>query len=292
MEITSLDPLGRPFLKWAGGKRALLPEILPRIPEFSGRYIEPFLGAGAVMLALPTDIPKIANDFNSELISIYTSIRDFHEDLLRELKRHKNTSEHFYKVREWDRLPGYENRTSIQKAARFIYMNKTCFNGLYRVNSKGQFNVPYGSPKNPEIFNAEHLRRVSEILNGIDLQGRKSSPKVKFSSGDFRNVTSKAKRDDFIYLDPPYDPLTPTSAFVSYQKEGFGRADQLALRDEVVRLTEIGASVLLSNSDTPFIRKIYRESKLFKIESIQVRRAIGASAASRGKVGEVLITNY
>ena len=292
MEITSLDPLGRPFLKWAGGKRALLPEILPRIPEFSGRYIEPFLGAGAVMLAIPSDIPKIANDFNSELISVYTSIRDFHEDLIRELKKHKNTSEHFYKIREWDRLPGYKDRTSIQKAARFIYLNKTCFNGLYRVNSKGQFNVPYGSPNNPEIFNAAHLRRVSEILNGIDLEGQNSSPRVKISSGHFINVTSKAKKNDFIYLDPPYDPLTPTSAFVSYQKEGFGRSDQIEIRDELVRLTELGASFLLSNSDTPFIRKIYREPKLFKIESIQVRRAIGASASSRGKVGEVLITNY
>lgn len=292
MEITSLDPLGRPFLKWAGGKRALLPEILPRIPEFSGRYIEPFLGAGAVMLAIPAHIPKIANDFNSELISVYTSIRDFHEDLLRELKKHKNTSEHFYKVREWDRLPGYKDRTSIQKAARFIFLNKTCFNGLYRVNSKGQFNVPYGSPNNPEIFNAEHLRRVSEILNGIDLEGQNSSPKVKISSGHFINITSKARKNDFIYLDPPYDPLTPTSAFVSYQKEGFGRSDQIELRDELVRLTEVGARFLLSNSDTPFIRKIYREPKLFKIESIQVRRAIGASASSRGKVGEVLITNY
>lgn len=292
MEIISLDPLGRPFLKWAGGKRALLPEILPRIPEFSGRYIEPFLGAGAVMLAIPTDIPKIGNDFNSELISVYTSIRDFHEDLLRELKKHKNTSEHFYKIREWDRLPGYKDRTPIQKAARFIYLNKTCFNGLYRVNSKGQFNVPYGSPNNPEIFNAAHLLRVSEILNGIDLEGHNSSPKVKISSGHFINVTSKAKKNDFIYLDPPYDPLTPTSAFVSYQKEGFGRSDQIELRDELVRLTELGAKFLLSNSDTPFIRKIYREPKLFRIESIQVRRAIGASASSRGKVGEVLITNY
>lgn len=292
MEISSLDPLGRPFLKWAGGKRALLPEILPRIPEFSGRYIEPFLGAGAVMLAIPSDIPKVLNDFNSELISVYTSIRDFHEDLIRELKKHKNTSEYFYKVREWDRLSGYEDRPSIQKAGRFIFLNKTCFNGLYRVNSKGHFNVPYGRPSNPEIFNAKHLERVSEILNGIGLEGVKESPKVKLSSGDFRNVTLKATKDDFIYLDPPYDPINTTSAFVSYQKEGFGRTNQIELRDEVVRLTKIGVPVLLSNSDTSFIRRIYREPKLFRIESIQVHRGIGASAASRGKVGEVLISNY
>lgn len=292
MELTVIDPLARPFLKWAGGKRALLPEILPRIPTFEGRFIEPFLGAGAVSLALPVEIPKVANDFNSELVSVYLSIRDSKDELIRELKKHKNTQEHFLKVREWDRKPNYSARTTIEKAARFIFLNKTCFNGLYRVNSRGEFNVPFGHYKNPELFNPAHLERVSEILNGIESSGKKIAPKLILKTGDYRKVTKMAKPGDFVYLDPPYDPLNETSAFVSYQKEGFSREHQIELRDEVVRLTNLGIPVLLSNSDTKFIRKIYQEPKLFKIEAVQVRRAIGASAASRGNVSEVLVTNY
>jgi DNA adenine methylase len=163
---------------------------------------------------------------------------------------------------------------------------------LYRVNSSGQFNVPFASYKNPEIFSKHHLERISEILNGHDVNGAKVAPKVKFSSGDFRNITSQAKRGDFVYFDPPYDPLTSTSSFVSYQKEGFSRQDQIDLRDEMVRLTELGVKVILSNSDTSFIRKLYREPKLFKIHSLQVQRAISASSSSRVKVGEVLVRNY
>lgn len=292
MEIEVQDPFARPFLKWAGGKRSLLNEILPRIPEISGRYIEPFLGAGAVLLAIPVEIPKLANDFNSELISVYTSIRDSKEELLHELKKHRNSQDHFLRVRGWDRRDDYANRTNIEKAARFIYLNKTCFNGLYRVNSKGEFNVPFGHYKKPEIFSREHLNRISDLLNGIDVDGGKVAPRVRFKSGDYRNLTSQAQKGDFVYLDPPYDPLTSTSSFVSYQKEGFTRENQLELRDELVRLSRKSIPVLLSNSDTPFIRKIYRESGIFNITSIKVRRAIGASAASRGLVSEVLITNY
>lgn len=286
------DPLARPFLKWAGGKRSLLSEILPRIPEFEGRFIEPFLGAGAVSIALPVEIPKVANDFNSELISVYISIRDNKDELIHELRKHKNTQEHFLKVRAWDRKPNYSARSTIEKAARFIYLNKTCFNGLYRVNSKGEFNVPYGHYKKPELFNSAHLERVSEILNGIGINGRKVSPKILLKSGDYRKVTKLAKKGDFVYLDPPYDPLNETSAFVSYQKEGFSREHQIELRDEAIRLTKLGIPLMLSNSDTKFIRRIYQEPKLFKIDTVQVRRAISASAESRGSVSEVLVTNY
>lgn len=292
MEIALKDPLARPFLKWAGGKRALLPEILPRIPEFDGRFIEPFLGAGAVSLALPVEIPKVGNDFNTELISVYLSIRDSKNELIHELNKHNNTQEHFLKVRDWDRRSNYAERTAIEKAARFIYLNKTCFNGLYRVNSKGEFNVPYGHYKRPEVFNPIHLARISQILNGIDESGKKVAPKMLFKSGDYRRVTNIAKPGDFVYLDPPYDPLNETSAFVSYQKEGFTRDNQIELRDELIRLTHLGVPFLLSNSDTNFIRTIYRAPKLFKIETVQVRRAIGASAASRGRVSEVLVTNF
>lgn len=292
MDIHSNDPLSRPFLKWAGGKRLLLPEILPRIPEFTGRYIEPFLGAGAVMLSIPPERPKIANDFNPELIAVYTSIRDFKEELMDELRTHKNSKNHFLKVREWDRESSYAQRSVIQKAARFIYLNKTCFNGLYRVNSKGQFNVPYGHYKSPEIFSEEHFDRISEILSGRNPMGKKVSPKVQFKTGDFRKITALAKTEDFVYLDPPYDPLTSTSSFVSYHKAGFTRQDQIDLRDELIRLTKLRVPILLSNSDTPFIREIYKNKRIFKIEEIQVRRTIGASAASRGMVGEVLVSNF
>lgn len=292
MDIVVDDPFARPFLKWAGGKRSLLSEIFPRIPSFSGRYIEPFLGAGAVLLALPVEVPKIANDFNSELISVYKSVQDSEEDLLHELRKHKNNKEYFLRVRGWDRKDDYSTRSSIEKAARFIYLNKTCFNGLYRVNSKGEFNVPFGYYKNPEIFSKEHIQRVAELLNGISVDGRKLAPKVKFKTGDYRKLTSMAQKGDFIYLDPPYDPLTSTASFVGYQKEGFTRLNQIELRDELVRLTKLSIPVMLSNSDTPFIRKIYREPGIFTINSIKARRAISASAASRGLVSEVLITNY
>lgn len=292
MDIEVHDPLARPFLKWAGGKRSLLNEILPRIPEFSGRYIEPFLGAGAVLLAIPADVPKLANDFNSELISVYTSIRDSKEELLHELRKHRNNQEHFLRVRAWDRRDDYANRSTIEKAARFIFLNKTCFNGLYRVNSNGEFNVPFGHYRNPEIFSRNHLQRISDLLNGIDIDGSKVAPRVKFKSGDYRNLTSQARKGDFVYFDPPYDPLTSTASFVNYQKEGFTRVNQVELRDELVRLSKMSIPVLLSNSDTPFIRKIYREAGIFKIASIKARRAIGASAASRGMVSEVLISNF
>jgi DNA adenine methylase len=222
----------------------------------------------------------------------YKAVRDSKEELIHELRKHRNNQEHFLRVRGWDRREDYSSRSEIEKAARFIFLNKTCFNGLYRVNSKGQFNVPFGHYIKPEIYSTTHLNHISSLLNGLDSEGRKLAPKVKLKSGDYREVTSMARKGDFIYLDPPYDPLTSTASFVGYQKEGFTREHQLELRDELLRLNKLGIQFLLSNSDTPFIRKIYKESKLFQIEGIQVRRAIGASSASRGYVGEVLIYNF
>jgi DNA adenine methylase len=292
MDIQLNDPYARPFLKWAGGKRLLLPEILPRIPDFEGRYIEPFVGAGAVMLSIPVDKQKIANDFNPELIAVYVSIRDHREELEEILSTFKNTEKFFLKIRSWDREDDYKSRSIVQKAARFIYLNKTCFNGLYRVNSRGEFNVPFGHYKAPEIFSTQHFIRISQILLGCDQNGKKITPKVSLKSGDYRNVTANAKKGDFIYLDPPYDPITTTSSFVSYHKNGFSRQHQVELRDELVRLNKLRIPFLLSNSDTPFIREIYSNKKIFKIESLQVRRTIGASASSRGLVGEVLVSNF
>jgi DNA adenine methylase len=277
----------KPFLKWAGGKRAVLPEILPRIPEFEGTFIEPFLGAGAVLFSIPAETKKIANDFNSELIGVYKAVRDDLDRLVHELKKHKNTKEHFLKVRAMDRNPSFHKVDPVAKAARFIYLNKTCFNGLYRVNADGYFNVPFGNYARPEIVSPENLLKVSEFLSK-KISGRSA---VRFMVGDFAKTTALAKPGDFVYLDPPYDPTSGTSSFVNYQQQGFTKLDQQRLRDEMIRLTKIGVPVLLSNSDTSFIRSLYSDRSMFRIEKIQVRRTISASVTSRGSVGEVLVSN-
>ena len=273
----------KPFLKWAGGKRLLIGEILARSPHQYGTYFEPFLGAGAVFFSIPSESNRHISDANNQLIEVYEVIRDSLDELLSELRVHKNTKEYFLEVRAWDRDKSFESLSPAVRAARFIYLNKTCFNGLFRVNSKGHFNVPFGNYKNPDILGEQNLRAVSALL------GNQGS--VTISRGDYRETTKHAQRGDFVYLDPPYDPISSTSSFVSYQKGGFTREDQATLRDEVLRLTETGASVLLSNSDTPFIRDLYSDNNRFKIEAIQVSRAISANSSSRGKVGEVLVSN-
>lgn len=279
----------QPFLKWAGGKRALLPEIQSRIPDFRGKYIEPFLGAGALFLSQPKEQSKLVNDFNSDLIEVYLVIRDQPKELLEELRSHINSKEYFLEVRSWDRSPEFKNETTpIQRAARFIYLNKTCFNGLYRVNSKGFFNVPFGSYKKPDFINEQNINEVSRFLN-FQLDDGYAT---EFLSGDYRQATAKAVLEDFVYLDPPYDPVSETSSFVAYQQSGFGRQDQVDLRDELIRLTNGGVPVLLSNSDTEFIENLYTVGDFFEIERVTVNRAISAKATTRGKIQEVLISNF
>jgi len=278
-----------PFLKWAGGKRGLLHEILPRIPTYSGRYIEPFLGAGAVFFSQQEEKKKIVNDFNPDLIEVYEVIRDSHNELIVELKKFTNTKESFLKVRERDRSPEFFTKwNKIQRAARFIYLNKTCFNGLYRVNSKGFFNVPYGYSKNPDWINEANLKLVSDFLNS----SAKGKPNIQFLSGDYRQATKLAKPGDFVYLDPPYDPVSPTASFVAYQRAGFTSEDQESLRDEIVRLTALGVPLLLSNSETDFINDLYKNKKLFRINHVSVNRAISAKTSGRGSIGEVLVDNF
>lgn len=279
----------RPFLKWAGGKRALLPEILHRVPQFNGRYIEPFVGAGAVLFAMPHDTPKRVNDFNTDLIEVYETVRDFPEELIRNLRFHQNTKEHFLAVRAWDRKDDFIRRDPVERAARFIYLNRTCFNGLYRVNSKGQFNVPFGNYAKPDLVLAKTIQDASSFLNSTDAAGKRA---VEITSGDYKIAIANATQGDFVYLDPPYDPVSPTSSFVAYQQDGFGRADQESLRDELLKLSSNGVPALLSNADTPFISALYGDSSVFQIERVMVSRAIGASSASRTKVGEVLVNNY
>ncbi len=269
----------QPFLKWAGGKRQLLSQFKPFIPEIGdSTYYEPFLGAGAMLFHLR---PKnaVVNDINSELYNVYSVIKDkeLFEELIEDLKKHINEKDYFYEIRAWDRTEEYKNISPVKKASRFIYLNKTCFNGLYRVNSKGQFNVPFGKYKNPEIVNEAVLREVHDYLNNNN---------ITLLNVDFEEAVKDAKSGDFVYFDPPYDPLSETSSFTSYAQEGFGKEDQLRLRDTFRELNARGCKVMLSNSDTPFIREIYQE---FKIITVQANRAINSKANGRGKINEVLV---
>lgn len=294
--VSSTDPptgppvsVPQPFLKWAGGKRALLPQITQLLPREIGAYHEPFVGAGAVLLSLPAQLRKLANDYNSELILAYEAVRDDVDSVIRELKTHVNTESHYMAVRAWDRDPSFAARPVAQRAARLIYLNKCGFNGLYRVNRRGYFNVPFGKQKNPDFLAENNLRAVSAFLGVRDATG---GFLATFSSVDFREAMQRARQGDFVYCDPPYDPVSPTAAFTSYSHDGFGRRDQEDLRDQAEQLAGRGVRVLLSNSDTPFIRALYRDRAIFRIRRVEVRRAIAAKSTSRGAIGEVLIDNY
>ena len=286
--MQELNPKPQPFVKWAGGKRSILPEILKRFPKEYGTYFEPFVGAGAVLFSQDPKRSKVVGDYNSELISVYKSLRDNVDEVIRELKKFKNTKKDFLEIRAWDRSPQFPRRTPASRAARFIYLNKCGFNGLYRVNRQGLFNVPYGSNFGIDFVNEDNLRSVSQFLNER-VTGKRT---LNLVTGDYRKTLSTAAAGDLVYCDPPYDPISTTSNFTSYSDVGFSRSNQLELRDEVLRLTSKGVYVLLSNSSTEFIQDIYGDSSVFKLEKIQVRRAISASSDGRGSVQEVLITNF
>lgn len=284
MSRTRIEPLVKPFLKWAGGKRQLLPEIRQYYPTKYNNYFEPFLGAGAVFFDLQ---PKkaILNDFNVELINTYNVIKYDVDELIEILKIHdlNNTKEYFYKIRELDRTDSFKKMSDLERAGRFIFLNKTCFNGLFRVNSQGQFNVPYGSYKNPAIVNEAVLRSVSLFLNKKD---------IEIHNGDYEEILKKAKKNDFIYLDPPYAQLTEdNTSFVGYTINGFGVEEQERLRDVFVKLDKEGCFVLLSNSSVPLIHDLYRDYK-DTTQVLGAKRSINSKSGGRGKVDEVLISNY
>lgn len=260
----------RPFLKWAGGKTQLLPEILASFPRTFGRYHEPFLGGGAVFFALQPE-QAVLSDINDELVETYSALRDYPDAVIQELQQHQADETHFYRVRALD----VSVMSPIEAAARTIFLNRTCFNGLYRVNSKGIFNVPYGRYANPTICNVDNLLAASRAL-------RKAN--VRYDS--VFNMGRRVARGDLVYFDPPYDPVSATASFTAYAREGFGRAEQIRLAKLFTRLANRGVNVVLSNSDTPFIRDLYRD---FKIKSVTARRAINVRADRRGAVGEVII---
>ncbi|WP_296647074.1 Dam family site-specific DNA-(adenine-N6)-methyltransferase [Rhodoluna sp.] len=277
-----------PFLKWAGGKRVLVKQILQFVPNDVDEYYEPFLGAGSLFFSLPAETPKIVSDFNAELISVYETIRDDVDGLLRELRKRTNSLEDYLEIRDWDRSPSFARRSKTSRAARFIALNRLGFNGLYRVNSKGQYNVPYGHPKKVDLLMEDNLRAVSAFLSETDSAGR---PAVEFHTGGYKDILQNVSNPRaLVYCDPPYHPTTATS-FKSYTRDGFNEENQIELHDEVVRLTKLGVRVLLSNSDTEFIRRLYSE-KFFTVNELVVRRAIAANSENRGLFTEVLIDNF
>ena len=274
------NKLVMPVVKWVGGKRQLLPTLTPLIPERFTTYCEPFLGGGA-MLFWRQPQRAIVNDVNSDLIHMYEAIRDNVENLILELEKHKNDSAHFYEVRDWDRnREQYDALSSIEKAARIIYLNKTCYNGLFRVNNAGEFNTPFGNYKNPNIVNAPTLRAVSAYFQKAE---------ITFSCRDYTDVLAEIPRGTFVYLDPPYDPVSDTANFTGYSRGGFCRDDQIHLRECCDDLTQRGIKFMLSNSATDFIKEQYAA---YHITVVKAKRAVNSDAAGRGQVDEVVVRNY
>ncbi len=269
-----------PVVKWVGGKRQLLNDFIPLFPKHITSYCEPFLGGGAVLFRLQPPVAHV-NDINPELIQMYEVIRDEVEELIAVLGKHPNEEEHFYSVRNWDRdKKQYAQLPKVQKAARLIYLNKTCYNGLFRVNSAGEFNTPFGHYKNPNIVNAPVLKAVSTYF-------RKAQ--VTFSNMDYAEILNNVAKETFVYLDPPYDPVSDTANFTGYAKGGFDRSEQIRLRQCCDRLNQRGIKFMLSNSATDFIREQYAA---YNITTVKAKRAINSNAAKRGQIDEVVVRNY
>lgn len=270
-----------PILKWAGGKRQLLDEITPLIPSKIATYVEPFIGGGAVLFDLE---PKkaIINDFNSDLINVYRVIRDNPNELLSLLEKHNklNNEEYFYQIRKLDRTDDYNIMSDIEKAARIMYLNKTCFNGLYRVNQSGQFNSPYGKYKNPNIINKSAILAVSDYFNNNN---------IKIIKGDYKEPLKKLRKGDFVYFDPPYMPISTSSSFTKYTENGFSKKNQIELKNECDKLDKKGIKFLLSNSFHPLIQELYKD---YEIITVKARRSINSNANKRGEIEEVLVRNY
>ena len=274
----------KPFVKWAGGKRQLLAELEKNFPKQFGTYFEPFLGGGAVLFDLLAKKPNIkcsVSDLNSDLVLAYVTIRDKLGRLIESLENHsknyhKDSTNYYYEVRK------QEPKSQIEKVSRLLFLNKTCFNGLYRVNSKGKFNVPLGRYTNPNIVNRENLITASKFLQ---------SEKIKISCRDFESILKDAKKGDFVYFDPPYQPVSDTANFTSYTHRDFTEDDLQRLADLANQLNSKGAHVLLSNSNTKIVKKIF-SSKKWKVKEIAVNRAINSNSQKRTGHKEILIKNY
>lgn len=271
-----------PVVKWVGGKRQLIEQISRLLPLTMSKYkyCEPFIGGGALLFHIQPS-KAIVNDANEELINVYEIIRDDIDNLVEELQQFSNSAEIFYEVRGWDKnLASYNELPKVKKAARFLYLNKTCFNGLYRVNNAGEFNTPFGFYKNPNFVNEPILRAVHTYLKNNE---------IELHCGDYQAVLSKLEKNSFVYLDPPYDPVSSTSNFTGYTKGGFNKEEQIRLKEACDELTKKGIKFLLSNSSTDFIHTLYSD---YTIEPVMAKRAVNSVASGRGDIEEVLVKNY
>lgn len=267
-----------PVVKWVGGKTKLLPELRARAPQKFRRYYEPFLGGAAMFLDLAPEQATLG-DMNDHLIEMYLALACHVDKVITALTSFRAQYEvdrnFYYQLREWWNESEFEDSIA-HRAAAFITLNKTCFNGLWRVNKRGDFNVPAGDYANPTIFDPDHLRAAGQAFK-----------KAELKVGDYKATTAEAGEGDFVYFDPPYDPINKTSNFTSYTKEGFGDAQQEALAGWALELRRRGATVMLSNNDTPMIRGLYRG---FIVETVKCARPINSKGDKRGKVDEVIIT--
>jgi DNA adenine methylase len=267
----------RPFLKWVGGKRQLLRSLLTRLPHTYQTYFEPFIGGGALYFAHQPERAYIS-DINHELINVYLMVAQEVEALIDALSQHVYDKEYFYEIREMDRLEDYASWLPVSRASRFLFLNKTCFNGLYRVNSQGYFNTPFGNYRKPTICDPENLRACSLVLKNTNIGC--------YSYGE---VGKLAKKGDFVYFDPPYAPLNATSNFTGYVKDGFRYEDQVDLKNLCDRLTKKGVLWMLSNSTAPLILDLYQD---YNIEKVYASRSINSQGDKRGKIQEVIVRNY
>lgn len=271
----NVDNRAKPILKWAGGKTGLLTQLMERFPKQFERYIEPFVGGGAVFFSLQSGFPSILNDSNSELIELYKVVRDFPEQLMTALDElSQKYSEDFY----YD-LRNAQSTDRISRSARTIFLNKTGFNGLYRINLKGNFNVPFGKRKKcPALYKRDNVLAISRRFQ-----------KATFSNEDFETSIAQAGEGDFVYCDPPYQPISCTSSFNSYTAGGFSTKQQKRLKNACVDAAKRGAKIALSNSSAPFIRELYSD---WHLHSVTARRAINSKGNLRGEIEEVLATSY
>lgn len=275
------DPFVSPILKWVGGKRQLLDSIEPLIPKCS-TYYEPFIGGGAVLFCRQPH-KAVINDSNQELINVYITIKEEPEELIQTLREHKEKSceDYFYRIRALDRdKEAFEHMTKVGRAARTIYLNKTCYNGLFRVNSAGEFNSPWGRYKNPNITNEATIRALHTYFNRAN---------ITIKCGDYREALKGIRKGAFVYLDPPYMPISASASFTGYTAGGFGEQEQIALKAQCDALNAKGIKFLLSNSSCAFIEELYQD---YIVEHVNAKRAINVKPERRGQIKEVLVRNY
>ena len=277
----------RPFLKWAGGKQQLLDQLHRRLPKvnYIKDYYEIFAGGGgALFFSLVNrlrDRKHHISDSNRHLIETYIAVRDEVEAVIEPLQTYENTPEFFEYIRAWDRQPDFDARSFTERASRIIYLNKTCFNGLFRVNSTGHFNVPFGRYKNPNICDERNLRACSEALQHVTIK-----------AADYWELVDSIKARDFVYLDPPYEPVSATSSFRAYTKFGFDEVEQTRLFKFCQELTKKRALFMLSNSAVNWLKNLYEKEPAFNVQLVDARRSINADKNGRGPVKEIVVRNY